>query len=82
MAQALFEYAPDDVALLRPFNPLAATILADRHHVRAEMAEDAAAAGLRVHLANGLYVNALFDRLLGGWSLPRTTAATPASVKE
>ncbi|MFN7012504.1 MAG: proton-conducting transporter membrane subunit [Allorhizobium sp.] len=41
-----------------------------------------AAAGLRVHLANGLYVNALFDRLLGGWSLPRTTAATPTSVKE
>ncbi len=39
-----------------------------------------AAAGLRVHLANGLYVNALFDRLLGGWTLPRT--ATPASVKE
>ncbi|WP_187182393.1 proton-conducting transporter membrane subunit [Rhizobium sp. WL3] len=41
-----------------------------------------AAAGLRVHLANGLYVNALFDRLLGGWTLPRTTFATPASVKE
>ncbi len=41
-----------------------------------------AAAGLRVHLANGLYVNALFDRLLGGWTLPRTTSATPASVKE
>jgi NAD(P)H-quinone oxidoreductase subunit 5 len=41
-----------------------------------------AAAGLRVHLANGLYVNALFDRLLGGWTLPRSTAATPASVKE
>lgn len=41
-----------------------------------------AAAGLRVHLANGLYVNALFDRVLGGWTLPRTTAATPASVKE
>ena len=41
-----------------------------------------AAAGLRVHLANGLYVNALFDRLLGGWMLPRTTSATPASVKE
>ena len=39
-------------------------------------------AGLRVHLANGLYVNALFDRLLGGWTLPRTTSATPASVKE
>ena len=28
-----------------------------------------AAAGLRVNLANGLYANALFDRLLGGWSM-------------
>lgn len=27
-----------------------------------------AAVGLRVHLANGLYANAIFDRLLGGWS--------------
>lgn len=27
-----------------------------------------AAAGLRVHLSNGLYANAVFDRLLGGWS--------------
>lgn len=27
-----------------------------------------AAAGLRVHLTNGLYVNAIFDRLIGGWS--------------
>lgn len=27
-----------------------------------------AAAGLRVHLANGLYANALFDRLVGNWS--------------
>ncbi len=26
-----------------------------------------AAAGLRVHLSNGFYANALFDRLLGGW---------------
>ncbi len=26
-----------------------------------------AAAGLRVHLANGLYANAVFDRLLGSW---------------
>jgi NAD(P)H-quinone oxidoreductase subunit 5 len=26
-----------------------------------------AAAGVRVHLANGLYINALTDRLLGGW---------------
>lgn len=30
-----------------------------------------AAAGLRVHLSNGLYVNAVFDRLLKGWSLRR-----------
>lgn len=28
-----------------------------------------AAAGLRVHLSNGLYANALFDRLVGGWSV-------------
>lgn len=28
-----------------------------------------AAAGLRVHLANGLYANAVFDRLLDGWSV-------------
>jgi NAD(P)H-quinone oxidoreductase subunit 5 len=28
-----------------------------------------AAAGLRVHLANGLYANAVFDRLIGGWSV-------------
>ncbi len=28
-----------------------------------------AAAGLRVHLANGLYINAVFDRLIGNWSL-------------
>jgi NAD(P)H-quinone oxidoreductase subunit 5 len=27
-----------------------------------------AAAGLRVHLSNGLYANAVFDRLIGGWS--------------
>ena len=27
-----------------------------------------AAAGIRVHLSNGLYANAIFDRLLGGWS--------------
>ncbi len=30
-----------------------------------------AAAGLRVHLSNGLYANALHDRLLGGWSTRR-----------
>lgn len=27
-----------------------------------------ATAGLRVHLANGLYANAVFDRLIGNWS--------------
>jgi NAD(P)H-quinone oxidoreductase subunit 5 len=41
-----------------------------------------AAAGLRVHLANGLYVNAIFDRLLGGWTVSRSATATPASIKE
>lgn len=30
-----------------------------------------AAGGLRVHLANGLYANAVFDRLLSGWLVPR-----------
>jgi NAD(P)H-quinone oxidoreductase subunit 5 len=30
-----------------------------------------AAAGLRVHLANGLYLNALLDRLIGGLRTPR-----------
>jgi NAD(P)H-quinone oxidoreductase subunit 5 len=28
-----------------------------------------AAAGLRVHLSNGFYANAVFDRLLRGWSV-------------
>ena len=32
-----------------------------------------AAAGIRVHLSNGLYANAIFDRLLGGWSTRSTT---------
>ena len=30
-----------------------------------------AAAGLRVHLSNGLYANAVFDRVLGGWTVRR-----------
>lgn len=30
-----------------------------------------AAAGLRVHLSNGFYANAVFDRLLRGWALQR-----------
>lgn len=30
-----------------------------------------AAQGLRVHLSNGLYVNAMIDRMLGGWSVRR-----------
>ncbi|TCZ65004.1 proton-conducting transporter transmembrane domain-containing protein [Roseicella aquatilis] len=32
-----------------------------------------AAAGLRVHLSNGLYVNATIDRLLGGWSVRKAS---------
>ena len=36
-----------------------------------------AAAGLRVHLANGLYANAAFDRIIGNW-----TSAGSAYVKE
>jgi len=28
-----------------------------------------AAAGLRVHLSNGFYVNAVFDRIIGGWTV-------------
>lgn len=31
-----------------------------------------AAAGLRVHLSNGFYANAIADRLLGGWSRPKS----------
>jgi len=31
-----------------------------------------AAVGIRVHLSNGLYANAIFDRLLDGWSTRRT----------
>lgn len=32
-----------------------------------------AAAGLRVHLSNGLYANATIDRMLGGWSVRKAT---------
>jgi len=32
-----------------------------------------AAAGLRVHLSNGLYANAVLDRILGGWSVRKTS---------
>lgn len=32
-----------------------------------------AAAGLRVHLSNGLYANAAIDRVLGGWSVPKAS---------
>lgn len=34
-------------------------------------AQHPAAAGLRVHLSNGFYANAVFDRLVGGWSSRR-----------
>lgn len=55
-AAARFDYAwsedsdrPDaDVAWLSPCSPLAVSIFADRAYLRMEMAEDAAAAGLRV----------------------------------
>ncbi|WP_230987375.1 proton-conducting transporter transmembrane domain-containing protein [Allorhizobium terrae] len=39
-----------------------------------------AAAGLRVHLANGLYVNALFDRLLGGWRFKTAAPIQTAQI--
>ncbi len=50
MGQALaqFDYVTDDVAFLSPLSPLAVAVFADRGYLRAEMAEDAAAAGLRV----------------------------------
>lgn len=32
-----------------------------------------AASGLRAHLSNGLYANAIFDRLLNGWTHRKTT---------
>jgi len=38
-----------------------------------------AVTGLRVHLVNGLYANALFDRLVNGWSLP--TNRTPLNTE-
>ncbi len=47
-ADMQFEYLADDVALLHPASPLAVAIFSDRAYLRTEMAEDAAAAGLRV----------------------------------
>ncbi len=41
-------------------------------------AQHPATTGLRVHLSNGLYANAITDRLLGGWS--RTTSAQKGEV--
>lgn len=35
-------------------------------------ADHPAARGLRVHLSNGLYANAVLERLLGGWSTGKT----------
>lgn len=37
-----------------------------------------AAQGLRIHLANGLYINAVEDRLLGGWSRGAQGNGTPS----
>jgi NAD(P)H-quinone oxidoreductase subunit 5 len=39
-------------------------------------ADHPAAAGLRVHLSNGLYANAIFDRLIGGWAFPTSAASS------
>jgi len=41
-----------------------------------------AAAGLRVHLSNGLYANAVFNRLIGGWSRPSPSPASGGSERE
>ncbi|ABD27121.1 conserved hypothetical protein [Novosphingobium aromaticivorans DSM 12444] len=51
---ASFDFPADDVALLAPCSPLAVAIFADRPYLRTEMAEDAAAAGLRVTRTAGL----------------------------
>ncbi len=40
-----------------------------------------ALAGLRVHLANGFYGNAAFDRLTGGWSRPKPLPSYPSERK-
>ena len=32
-----------------------------------------AAQGLRVHLSNGLYINAISDRIIGGWTIKNTS---------
>lgn len=39
-----------------------------------------AAAGLRVHLSNGLYANAVFDRLLGGWRLGGSVTSARSKI--
>ena len=49
------------VGQLRPRRSRAGAVPLWAHHP--------AAAGLRVHLANGFYANAVFDRLVGGWSV-------------
>ncbi|PRY22095.1 NAD(P)H-quinone oxidoreductase subunit 5 [Aliiruegeria haliotis] len=42
-----------------------------------------AARGLRIHLANGLYLSAFTDRLVGSWATaPVPTATAPQPVKE
>lgn len=38
-------------------------------------AQHPAAAGLRVHLSNGFYANAVFDRVVGGWSSRRAAGS-------
>jgi NAD(P)H-quinone oxidoreductase subunit 5 len=39
-----------------------------------------AAVGLRVHLSNGLYANAISDRLLGGWSVRKSSSSVSSGT--
>ncbi|MEO0393754.1 MAG: NADH-quinone oxidoreductase subunit L [Pseudomonadota bacterium] len=41
-----------------------------------------AATGLRVHLSNGLYADAVFDRLIGGWTVARTLGGEANEVRQ
>jgi uncharacterized protein YbcC (UPF0753/DUF2309 family)/NADH:ubiquinone oxidoreductase subunit 4 (subunit M) len=45
-------------------------------------AQHPAAAGLRIHLANGLYVNAFIDRALGNWTLRSSSPQANVSTSD
>lgn len=40
------------------------------------------AAGLRVHLSNGLYANAIFDRLINAWSIPSSSCPAGSNAHD